>query len=575
MDNKIALTDENTTGKVLDHLGLVMSTIDRLGIIEKIDQHIPIATEKNPKTTIGQRVAAMILNGLGFVDTRLYMFPDFLKNKPVARLLGDGLKAEYFNDDALGRCLDKVYDYGVTKLFSELAFDIGVQQGLLGRSAHVDTTSLSVYGDYDDQDEQEELLLEQSQDAAALSADGSHLAEKKSPIVVTYGHSKAHRPDLKQVVLNLATTGAAGFPIWMEPHSGNASDQKELRAAAERMQKFCSKLKEAPSFMYVADSAMYISCLEKGGDLKWLSRVPEKLKWAKELLQHKDECYTWIALANGYRICILETKYGAVHQRLCIVSSEQAYKRELKTFNKNLKKQCAKHEKSLWHLSNQEFGCVADADKAVKALNKTMNYHAAQVTTEAIKKYKNKGRPKPDEQPQIVGYKVVGSLVERTELIEKTRRRKGRFLLSTNELDQTELSDEEILPEYKEQSKTESGFKFIKDNTFEVASIFLKKASRIEALMMIMTLCLMVYSVAQYQFRESLKNVDLAEFDPDNKLTKKPTMKRIFKLFYGVHELTVKLGEDIQCLIINMNDLTKNIVRCFGKKAVVIYGISG
>ena len=64
---------------------------------------------------------------------------------------------------------------------------------------------------------------------------------------------------------------------------------------------------------------------------------------------------------------------------------------------------------------------------------------------------------------------------------------KGRFILATNQLDIKLLPTETILSEYKEQSKTESGFKFIKDNSFEVSSIFLKKAERISALMMIMT----------------------------------------------------------------------------------------
>ena len=45
----------------------------------------------------------MILNGLGFMDDRLYMFKNFLENKPVDRLFGKGVKASYFNDDALAR----------------------------------------------------------------------------------------------------------------------------------------------------------------------------------------------------------------------------------------------------------------------------------------------------------------------------------------------------------------------------------------------------------------------------------------------------------------------------------------
>ncbi len=60
-------TDENISGKALDHLGLVAVTLEKIELIKKIDQWLPLA---KPKTTMGQRVAAMIFNGLGFVDDR-------------------------------------------------------------------------------------------------------------------------------------------------------------------------------------------------------------------------------------------------------------------------------------------------------------------------------------------------------------------------------------------------------------------------------------------------------------------------------------------------------------------------
>ena len=84
-----------TSSQPLDHLGLVAATIDNLGIVDEIDRLLPL--EAKAKTTIGQRVAAMILNGLGFVDDRLYLFPKFLSNKPVSRFLGEGLEASNFN----------------------------------------------------------------------------------------------------------------------------------------------------------------------------------------------------------------------------------------------------------------------------------------------------------------------------------------------------------------------------------------------------------------------------------------------------------------------------------------------
>ena len=73
---------------------LVASIINKLGLTQRIDKLIPL--KGNIKTTVGQRVFAFILNGLGFIDTRMYLFPEFLKNKPVDLLLGtDGLKQIY------------------------------------------------------------------------------------------------------------------------------------------------------------------------------------------------------------------------------------------------------------------------------------------------------------------------------------------------------------------------------------------------------------------------------------------------------------------------------------------------
>src|SRR6478736_6502705 len=86
----------------IGHLGLVASKIHELGLINFIDSRLPISMESGAKVSMGERVAAMILNGLGFVDSRLYLFPEFLADKPIARLFGRELEVEWFNDDALG-----------------------------------------------------------------------------------------------------------------------------------------------------------------------------------------------------------------------------------------------------------------------------------------------------------------------------------------------------------------------------------------------------------------------------------------------------------------------------------------
>lgn len=60
--------------KTLDHLGLVAGMYDELGIGDIIDEAIEQDEEKR-FVSIGQAVKAMVLNGLGFVNQRLYLFP--------------------------------------------------------------------------------------------------------------------------------------------------------------------------------------------------------------------------------------------------------------------------------------------------------------------------------------------------------------------------------------------------------------------------------------------------------------------------------------------------------------------
>ncbi|HND86668.1 MAG TPA: IS1634 family transposase, partial [Pseudobdellovibrionaceae bacterium] len=316
------ISEEDISGRVMDHLGLVAATLEKIGLIEKIDARLPL---NNSKTTMGQRVAAMIFNGLGFIDDRLYMFPQFLDNKPVDRLFRGGVKAEYFNDDALGRCLDAIDEYGVTKLFSEIALMIGFEQKLLGRTFNIDTTSLTVYGEYEESEIPKEIKPD------------SHV-DPSSGAIPKYGYSKDHRSDLKQMVLNLATTGKAGFPIWMEAHSGNTSDKKILHEAAQRMRALCKGIKDAPSFMTVGDSAIYDACIKEAGDMLWLTRVPERHKAAKELLQYPDDAYGWTELADGYKICVTENRYRGIRQRWIVVFSKQAYEKECKTLENQIQK---------------------------------------------------------------------------------------------------------------------------------------------------------------------------------------------------------------------------------------------
>ena len=63
---------ESVSSEQLGHLGLIASTIRELGIIERIDARLELNQKKGGLISYGRRVAAMVLNGLGFMNSRLY-----------------------------------------------------------------------------------------------------------------------------------------------------------------------------------------------------------------------------------------------------------------------------------------------------------------------------------------------------------------------------------------------------------------------------------------------------------------------------------------------------------------------
>ena len=233
-------------------------------------------------------------------------------------------------------------------------------------------------------------------------------------------------------------------------------------------------------------------------------------------------------------------------------------------------------KKKLASLARQKYNCAKDAQKAAKKIQKQWKYH--KITTidiEPIQKYANKGTPKKGEKKHTIGYRVKAILSEDTEAIKTLLRRKSQFILATNQLDKSAFSDQEVLFEYKRQQKIERGFAFIKDNTFEVSSVFLKKPGRISALMAVMVLSLFTYSLTQYLLREALK--EKGEFVPNQlkKPIQNPTAKWIFFLFQSIQILQIETcdGHSIE-RVVNLTPLLKRIISYFGQETMDIYRIS-
>ncbi len=546
----LEISEENIQTTAMDHYGLIAALCQDLKIAQRIDDRLTKHPQR--KVSSGLAVVAMIINGLGFTNRRLYLTPQFFESKPVERLLGSEFEAKDFTDHTLGHALDDIADYGASRLFAEVAFGVALDNNLIGSKNHLDTTSLLVHGAYEVNDDPQ--IIE-----------------------VSHGFSKAHRPDLKQIVLSLVVNGPSSIPLWMDPLDGNSSDKTSFHETIKRVEEFRKQIDMDKKFKWVADSALYTKDkLLKDNGYIWVTRVPEAITEARNLVEKPDEEISWETRKKGYRTSRYKSFYGGVEQRWLLVFSEQAYQREKKTLERKLEKEEGELKQALWHFEKKEFHCEQDASKAFEVLRKGYKLHTIKSQIVSINRHTRPGKPKKGIAKVVVGYKVETSFEKNQAAITNLLNKKGRFILATNELDSENYKDEQLLQEYKEQQNVEGGFRFLKDPWFMVDSIFLKSPRRIEALMMIMTLCLMIYNVGQYKLREQLKIQNSTLPNQLGKEVENPTLRWIFQIMEGigvVYFYNKSLSHTVREVITNLSELRKKIILLFGKTAAWIYGL--
>lgn len=521
--------------KRLDHLGIVAGFCKEIGLNEWVDTHFPKESH-NSHITNGQLFVAMLLNGLGFVSRTLHVYPEYFKDIPTERLLGKGVLPEHINDDVLGRFLDTLYEKGVSSLYQELAHKVVRHLNLPCRSLNLDATSFHVDGDY-----------HQDIDGQAI-----HL---------TQGYSRDHRPDLNQVVLNLITENKAGIPLYMKACSGNMQDVQGFK---ENIKEHIKSLKAAYKNTYfIGDAALYteetINALANEEQF-FITRVPQKLKEAKRLID-KAKSIEWVSLDNGYYGYWTTSHYGGVAQRWLLVKSSQAKVREEHILNKVISKSTNSSLKSFNRLCRKAFSCSADAKKALQEwvdAQEFVTLHNETIVEE--QRHTKRGRPGLDAQ-YTSEFHITGSLATSLNLKAQAQDTKGLFIIATNDCSE-DLSMQFILDEYKSQQAVERGFRFLKSPDFLTSSFFLKKPECIEALLMIMTSCLMIYASVEHQIRKILQENNATFPDMKKKPTQKPTAKWVFFCFQGISVLTI---DGTHQVVTNMMDRQRTLLDCFGK----------
>jgi transposase len=533
--------------KNIDHLGIVAAVCKEIGLVEEVDKIVGVGDKQI--VTTGEAVMAMVINGLGFVNRPLYLTPEFMKNKPIELFFRDDLKPEDFNDDTLDRALDRLYGHNPTSIFMHIALKTAKKFGIERKFLHLDTTSMSVQGEY--KFEEEDMV----------------------PIQITNGHAKNKRFDLNQFVISLISSSHADFPLWMSVLSGNSSDKKHFR---EVIQKFSKELSDSDTPTYfVMDSAMYTDPNIKAMSplVKWISRVPETINEAKTLIEGISVEDMIKSDIEGYFFKGFSSSYGGFDQKWLVVFSEKGYDREIKTLNKNIDKEMDKIKNELWHLGNEEFNCPEDGLSEINKKGEKLKYHKIIKTDiEEINKIGKRGRPKKNEKTVIEVkkvYKIKANFERDVTKIECEKNKKGKFIIASNDVN---LDSNEALKEYKGQQSVERGFRFLKDPLFFASSIFLKKPERIVSLGMIMVLSLLVYSVAQFKLRKVLEEKNESIPNQLGKQTMKPTMRRIFQMFDGI-SLLIVLENEVEKIVgvLNLTEIQKKILSLMGEDYEKMY----
>ena len=110
----------------------------------------------------------------------------------------------------------------------------------------------------------------------------------------------------------------------------------------------------------------------------------------------------------------------------------------------------------------------------------------------------------------------------------------------------------------------ERGFRFLKDKSFRVAEVYLKSEKRIEALCIVMVLCLMIYSYTEWLIRKRLEEENQTLLNQKKKPTSKPTLKWIFFKFREIKSGVVQFNDVLISSVQRLNPELLKILKILG-----------
>jgi transposase len=528
--------------KQVDVLPMVKHYINSLDLYDLFKKYVPAATN-----CLAEHAESLCLITANIIcdNKPLYKVQEWLA-KYADGLTNESVNADKFNDDRLARSLSALFKADRHSLMTEVSCNAIKLHKLLTDEIHNDSTTVTFIGQYANPDP----------DAVQLK----------------HGHNKDFRPDCKQIVFGLNITADGHVPLSYKAYNGNRNDDtthienwNELRSLLQK-----------EDFIYIADcklcSSKNLAYIDENNG-EFITIIPKFHKESKSFMQYiKTNDVKW------------EDAFEIRHSRK---------KKEINKFKTYEAGKTTKGYRIIWvHCSSKEQEDknrrLKKIDKAQKALEKLIPklnaYHLK--TQKQITKAVNKIC---EDVQGLIDVKITKGRKQILKRIPSTRRRAGEpfyeniwsfnyglewkineqaakgvsktdglFLLITNN---HLLDAAEVLRMYKRQSYLEKRM-YTKKSILDVAPVFLKKESRIEAVLLLYFFALMIVSLIERNIRLNMtkQKIEKLPILPQKMNTKKPTWNNIRYFCRHIHlSVVIKNRVPIQADIQGFSDLHKKV----------------
>ena len=547
------VTIEEVITKKIGSTPILADYIEKMGIVAIIDNMVE--TPQSRKITHGEMVAGLMVYLL-CGGRALYHMEQWAQETAILSYIFPRYQASDWTDDRIADTLEALYKTGLEKIQGSVSPHIILHFNVTLEQIHYDTTSVSMWGTYD-------------------SSAG------QPAILITFGYSKDHRPDLKQIVMGMAVSGDGGVPIISGTHDGNTSDCVLPLSYWERLRQVAGK----SPFCFIGDckiasmDTLKKICNEDGQFLAPMPMTEAEQKKLFDKLQNGELILDVVDVEgeerlrpiyerrtdrpgnrrsekepkeqNHYRACeesfdIQDNQGRTHHLRKLVIHSNQLACQKAETRERHLQKAQRQLEELRKKLNKRKLKTEGAIESKVWSILRSCKVKGLmkfdiQACSHLLRKKVGRGRPGPNSQ-YVIQTKITYDLkvCRDQEAIRKKSMLDGLFLMVSN-LDPQTWTTSGLLSLYKRQYKVEHAFRILK-TPLAVSPMLLEKPDSICSMMSILTFTLQLYTLIQRQaaLHLSQRGYPLGGLMPNKIQTWRPQTDRILAAFDNINIVKIR-----------------------------------